>query len=269
MSCKKCKQKNCCSNRSCGDSSSAFSSSSNSSCNFSSLASDSSQTCYDSSKKPSSSSSSSNSSCPCSSGSSGSCDNCSTCQKNCCNPRKCRDYSASSVASDLSGNSSCSFSHLASDSSESCYDSGESSEEEENEKNEKNKKKKEPVKKVKLDNVIPSEIKKKKFTIELSKKQGHPFQEYIEGTQALWVNGKPGPILHLYPQIEYYFDIRCDETIILTMSPFGGEKAKTIPGGFESSKGIVKFEVCKETPRFFFYQSTEEKGIGGLIIVHN
>ena len=95
-----------------------------------------------------------------------------------------------------------------------------------------------------------------------------------DGDDSIHVNGKNGPVIHLYYQHTYFFcveqDDNSDHTFILTNSPYGGSQAKMIYDGFEPiSKGCVCFKVGKCTLRYFFYQCTKHACEGGLVIVHD
>lgn len=115
----------------------------------------------------------------------------------------------------------------------------------------------------------------KKFIVSFGSKGGHAWEEYNhKSNESIHINGKNGPVLHLYRGCVYFFCIeKCSNSgheFVLTNSPVGGKNAKSIVGGFEPiSEGCVGFKVTKSTPRYFFYQDTQHKYLGGLVIVHD
>ena len=87
-------------------------------------------------------------------------------------------------------------------------------------------------------------------------------------------------MLHLHRGHTYTFCIeemkKKDNEIIpehlfmFTNSPSGGEKSLIIRGGFSPiSEGNVRFKVNKSTPNYFFYQNSNNKYEGGIVIVHD
>jgi YHS domain-containing protein len=98
------------------------------------------------------------------------------------------------------------------------------------------------------------------------------------GDLSVHINGKNGPVLHLYRGCTYFFCVEQEipegqdpkHAFILTNSPAGGPDSRLIPGGFAPvSKGCVCFKVDKCTPRYFFYQESKNAFAGGLVIVHD
>lgn len=122
--------------------------------------------------------------------------------------------------------------------------------------------------------IIPSSnvIKGRKFVVTFGSKHGHQWSAYNPGQDCVIVNGKIGPVLHVYRGNSYFFEIiqnRTNHKFILTGSPIG-KNCKPIDGSFEPvSKGCVFFKVCKTTPKYFYYQLTDESFAGGLVIVHD
>jgi hypothetical protein len=125
---------------------------------------------------------------------------------------------------------------------------------------------------------VTSSSKGKKFIISFKSKEVHPWAEYNEGDSSIHINGKNGPVLHLYRNCTYFFCVEqdipeCDDpehTFVLTNSPAGGMNSRIIPNGFVPvSKGCVCFKVDKCTPRYFFYQDSKNAYSGGLVIVHD
>lgn len=118
----------------------------------------------------------------------------------------------------------------------------------------------------------------KKFIVTFGNKEEHPWAEYNNNSDSIYVNGKNGPVLHLYRDCSYFFCVEQNlsendvprHAFVLTNSPKGGPKSKIIPNGFAPiSKGCVCFKVDKCTPRYFYYQCSKKKLEGGLVIVHD
>ena len=118
----------------------------------------------------------------------------------------------------------------------------------------------------------------KKFIVSFKEKDGHPWTDYNNKYESIHINGKNGPVLHLYRDSVYFFCVEQDlvegedakHAFILTNSPIGGHNAKMIKGGFAPvSKGCVCFKVDEQTPRYFFYQDYKNESAGGTILVHD
>lgn len=118
----------------------------------------------------------------------------------------------------------------------------------------------------------------KKFIVSFKEKDCHQWSKYNETNTSIYINGKNGPVLHLYRGNTYFFCVEnCGDSssdpenfFFLTDSPCGGEGSKPVKGGFAPIyKGCVSFKVEKCTPRYFFYQSCRESFQGGLVIVHD
>lgn len=125
---------------------------------------------------------------------------------------------------------------------------------------------------------VSSSSKGKKFVISFGPKEGHPWAEYNTGDKSIHINGKNGPVLHLYRECNYFFCVEQNiheggdpvHSFVLTNSPVGGLSSRIIPNGFAPvSKGCVCFKVDKCTPRYFFYQDSKGEFEGGLVIVHD
>lgn len=166
----------------------------------------------------------------------------------CGNCNQCSDYSVTSVVKSLSTSSCTEFSDLV---------------------NDKNK----PEQVEHSSKKESSSKKGKRFIFTFGNKEGHAWADYNQGSQSIYVNGKNGPVLHLYRESTYFFCIEqkdSDNTLLLTNSPVGGVGSKIIHGGFEPiSKGCVCVKVDSETPRYFYYQSSKNQFQGGLVIVHD
>lgn len=223
----------------------------------------------------------------------GKCNNCRSCA---C--RECSDYSRSSVVKSLGSSDSdkhCdNFDRLVLDEKRKnipLYDHckpDDSSKDASCEKKSVSPKKynrkvqrKQPVKSSSSD-ASSSGSRGKKFVVSFGPKEGHQWAEYNEGDSSIHINGKNGPVLHLYRGSTYFFcveqshlnddDASCDSEhfFFLTNSPIGGAGSRAIHGGFAPvSKGCVCFKVDKSTPRYFFYQSSKHTFEGGLVIVHD
>lgn len=121
----------------------------------------------------------------------------------------------------------------------------------------------------------------KKFVVSFGPKEGHQWAKYNESDESIHINGKNGPVLHLYRGSTYFFCVEqsnvSDDSsedakhfFFLTDSPAGGIGSHSIQGGFAPvSKGCICFKVDKCTPRYFFYQSSRQAFEGGLVIVHD
>ncbi len=122
-----------------------------------------------------------------------------------------------------------------------------------------------------------SETKDKKFIVGFGPKEGHVWDEYNKGETSIYINGKNGPVLHLYRGYTYFFCLEPRDSkqnplnsFVLTNSPIGGESSNIIPNGFTPiSEGCVCFKVDECTPRYFYYQDSKQEFSGGLIIVHD
>lgn len=124
-----------------------------------------------------------------------------------------------------------------------------------------------------------SSSKGKKFVVTFGPKEGHQWSEYNEDSESVYINGKNGPVIHLYRGCTYFFcvdqagGLECPEAkhcFVLTNSPLGGLGSRQVLNGFAPvSKGCVCFKVNKSTPRYFFYQDSKQSFEGGLVIVHD
>ena len=117
-----------------------------------------------------------------------------------------------------------------------------------------------------------SKSKSKRFVVSFGKKHGHPWSDYNHCGEAIVINGKSGPHLHLYRGVTYYFVVNGSgqNALILTASPCGGPGSKPIANSFAPlSKGVAVFKVDEKTPRYFFYQNTAAACQGGCVIVHH
>lgn len=118
-----------------------------------------------------------------------------------------------------------------------------------------------------------SSSKGKKFLVSFGDKTGHPWGEYNKVGTSIYVNGKNGPVLHLYRGCTYFFVVdkeAAEHSFVLTTSPMGGKGSSIVPGGFAAvSKGSACFKITDDTPRYFFYQDANAGFKGGLVIVHD
>ncbi len=115
--------------------------------------------------------------------------------------------------------------------------------------------------------------KTKKFVISFNSKNGHPWAHYNKGQKSIYINGKNGPVIHLYKGYTYIFCVEENKeghSFILTDLPNGGPSSRPLLNAFEPvSKGCVKFLVNDAIPRYLFYHDTKNEYAGGLVIVHD
>lgn len=212
---------------------------------------------------------------------------CSKCNKcRACGCRECSDFSHSSVMKSLDlseSESECAnFSHLASNTKDKkCLPLYSYRKQDNKVKKEQDKPKQKKQTSALSSSGASSASKGKKFVVSFGPKAGHQWAEYNEGEESIYINGKNGPVLHLYRGCTYFFVVEQKEVtdessddskhfFVLTNSPVGGSTARVINGGFAPiSKGCVCFKVDKHTPRYFYYQSSKQTFEGGLIIVHD
>src|SRR5690606_32173301 len=67
-----------------------------------------------------------------------------------------------------------------------------------------------------------SSKKGKRFIFTFGPKEGHAWHEYNQDSSSIHVNGKNGPVLHLYRDSTYFFCLEQkdnDNTLVLTNSP--------------------------------------------------
>lgn len=119
---------------------------------------------------------------------------------------------------------------------------------------------------------------KKKFCVKFDDKKGHRFEEEITGNCTIHVNGKNAPILKVKRGYIYYFAVEqkksngiYENLFVLTKSPVGyynGQKPIPLTGSFDPvGNGYVKYFVGKNTPKYFYYQSSINAFLGNLVIV--
>lgn len=217
------------------------------------------------------------------------CNGCSQCKA--CGCKECFDFGRETVVSALGGSQSSSecanFEGIDEDRKRICCDLKNPCK-----KHEKKREKKSPCDNKALESSSESEKKEvikgessssssskgKKFIVSFASKEGHPWAEYNAGSDSIHINGKNGPVLHLYRGSTYFFcveqEIKDNEetkhAFVLTNSPVGGANSRIIQDGFAPvSKGCVCFKVGKNTPRYFFYQDSKNEFEGGLVIVHD
>lgn len=177
------------------------------------------------------------------------CQNCAACAE--CGCRECSDYSKSSVVRDL-GNSesdSCcpNLSKLACDHKKECLP------------------------------ICPATARGKtmKFTITFGKKGTHQWADYMTKDEAMYVNGKIGPVLHLYRGETYYFTVeqenkKAEHMFVLTMKPGAGSGSRPVEGSFTPiAQGTICYKPDQRTPRIMFYGCSKDAYVGGMIMVHD
>lgn len=123
-----------------------------------------------------------------------------------------------------------------------------------------------------------SSSKGKKFIVTFGPKSGHQWAEYQNGDKSIHINGKNGPVLHLYRGCSYFFCVEQtvpagedpEHSLILTNNPSGGQGSRMIPNSFSPvPRGCVCLKVDETTPRYFFYHDYKNPFAGGLVIVHD
>ncbi len=270
--CNACDTKGCgaCGKNKCGDQGDSSKYSCSESCpSFSDIYKDESS-CLKSKKhvKKHSSSSSSSSSCDYGIGQCRGCNKkcgkCNDCQGCGCGGSCCLDYSVSSVLSavDASSSECCAdLTKLADDCSQ-----GQSNYKSYSVKQNQNKPKHGHSHEHK-------NKKEKKFMVSFRQKNKHVWYDIIDCHTTVWINGKEGPVLHLYRGYTYHFCIDHNKThqaLVLSTNPSCGHDTSPISGGFPPlSKGCASLVVNHNTPKYFYYGSASDNFCGGLCIVHN
>lgn len=198
------------------------------------------------------------------------CNNCNKCKS--CGCKECSDYSASSVASslDVTSESCCpDLSGIQCDKSRHC-DPLELC------KDTKTQKKSLETKNKKVVNKKAHKA-HKTFVITYGPKKNHPYSEYNNGTESIYVNGKNGAIVHMYRGETYKFVVKQDikegqeitKGFLLTTSPEGGPNSKIVKSAFPSiALGSFYFTATEDTHKFFFYNDIYNTHLGGLVLVH-
>lgn len=121
---------------------------------------------------------------------------------------------------------------------------------------------------------------KKKYVVTYGKKCGHHMEDDIVGKNVIYINDHQTPVLKLTRGYTYYFYVKqkeCngkyDNTFVLTHNPAGkvdGIVPVPLAGSFDPvSHGCVKFHVSQCTPKYFYYQSSTNGFIGGLVVVQD
>lgn len=116
----------------------------------------------------------------------------------------------------------------------------------------------------------------RKFNITFGSKCGHLYEKDICGDKAIYVNCKQGPILKLKRGFVYYFNVKqkCDDySFVLTKNPVGKigcVAAEPLCDSFDPiTHGCAKYHVTSKTPKYFYYQSSNDAFMGGLILVED
>ena len=118
------------------------------------------------------------------------------------------------------------------------------------------------------------ELGKKKYTVTFDKKCGHAMEDDIVD-KVIYINGHQTPILKLTRGYTYYFNVKQKDnkhTFVLTRNPAGkiGCDVKPLRGSFDPvARGCVKYHVTACTPKYFYYQSSNDAFMGGLVIVED
>lgn len=108
----------------------------------------------------------------------------------------------------------------------------------------------------------------KKFNVNFNKTINHPWKNYIPIQHSIYINGKNGPVLNLYKNRKYIFNIQDDNryTFILTDNPCGGPNSEILK--YEQNNKIITIKTNKDLPKYFYYQCLEYSYLGGLIIIN-
>jgi len=113
----------------------------------------------------------------------------------------------------------------------------------------------------------------KKFNIKFSDKKHHPWEHYNTTDNSIYINNKNGPLVHLYRNFTYIFNVESDDSsnsFVLTSSPVGGPDSLPINSSVPAiSKGCFSLCIDNKIPRYLFYQSANYKYQGGIILVHD
>lgn len=120
-------------------------------------------------------------------------------------------------------------------------------------------------------------LKVKELQVTFGSKFGHPWAKYNTEDNAIYINGKAGPLLTLRRKMTYEFTIVGDgiHGFFLTDSPIGGLGSQMIKGGFapiipaKGQKQTVRFTVHADTPNVGFYQCGKFAFQGGVFIVRD
>ena len=117
----------------------------------------------------------------------------------------------------------------------------------------------------------------KHLPITFGPKLGHPWAQYNQGEESIYVKGINGPTLHLFRGATYSFDITQEyipgtearHLFVLTNSPAGGQDSFIFPGFVPVVNGSVEFTITDDLPKYFFYQDFKNEFAGGIVIVHS
>jgi hypothetical protein len=127
-------------------------------------------------------------------------------------------------------------------------------------------------------NILEKEKNIKKFNVSVGDKQGHKYSKLIDGKKSFYINGKNGPMVHLYRNNSYVFsldpEILKNEnykfTFIENPMKVSGKPNMKINNVTESKDGsYLTLDVTKDTPRYFYYQCLNHNLIGGIVVVHD
>lgn len=117
----------------------------------------------------------------------------------------------------------------------------------------------------------------KKISVTFGTKTGHVWAKYNTEDNALYLNGKPGPVLNLRRGETYHVTVLGDghHSFFLTDSPIGGLGSQMIKGGFEAlipkkgKESSINFTVTRDFPHVGFYQCSKYAFQGGVFIVRD
>jgi hypothetical protein len=126
------------------------------------------------------------------------------------------------------------------------------------------------------------------YNVELVPKEGYKLAHRIKGDYVFSVKDRLAPTFHVYIGCTYVFyftppdDLELPEpyTFFFTIDPIGGPMGQeptddpdysppVLPGTSDPiMTGNITLTITDETPRQFYYQSTTDTCMGGLIVVH-
>ena len=111
-------------------------------------------------------------------------------------------------------------------------------------------------------------------------KAGHPWESRVTGPKSIYIDGVNGGILALKRGRTYFFNVQqtpnnngYTDAFYFTRDPVGGAFDNgSIPAKVDGTSdpvanGLMKFEVTKNTPSNFYYQSSGAGFAGGQVRV--
>lgn len=113
------------------------------------------------------------------------------------------------------------------------------------------------------------------LNVELLNKIGHPLAYRIRGDFCFAVDGTKGKTLYLERGFTYIFNLTNffgneeKHNLYFTLDPLGGSRINPIAIPRDSIIGpfTISLYISKLLPSIFYYQSTSDTALGGLIII--